>query len=59
MNNSFDGPIDRLHKGEEIIKTFRDRSIEIIQNKTQRKKKWEKENSIQQLWDNIIRSNNM
>lgn len=44
MNNSFGGLINRLHKAEEIITTFEDKSTEIIQNKTQRKKNCKKEN---------------
>lgn len=51
MKNSFDGLINRLHKAEERIKTFEDRFIEIIQNKTQKKEVKRAKESIQQLWD--------
>lgn len=39
MKNSFDGLISRVYTAKERINKFEDRSIKIIQNETQRKKK--------------------
>ena len=60
MKNAFVSLINRLNTAEERINKLKDRSIEITDSETQRKKEWKIKNpqlSIQELKGNIKWSN--